>query len=405
MFSKEDFAYMATLDERQRRLYKASVALHKMEEGQSMCKITKKMRTSKNTLYKGISELRNPRDDGDGRIRRPGGGRKDTLARHPEWVELFLSVTNPYKAGLPQDGNVYWISLSVPQIRRKMNDKTEGITDCFVRRILAMLGFRRRSFMKDLPMKDCVDRDAQFVHIAEVRDRCLEIGLPAISIDTKKKELIGNFRRDGKTLSVGTPKSLDHDFKTFSEGRIVPHGIYDIARNEGYMTIGTSHDTSGFVCDNIERVWLSHLRPLYPDARTLVVLCDGGGSNSSSHRIVKNDLMELSERIDMNILVMHYPPYCSKFNPIEHRLFSQITRSWKGAPLLSVEDAARRAAETTTVKGLKVHVDIIKKDYELKRTVGHDYERKLRRNVVFDPNLPKWNYLIKCPNLSHVIFL
>lgn len=404
IFSKEDYVYLATLDERQRRQYKASVAIHKKLEGQSVRKISKKMRTSKNTLYKGISELRNPDLCPQGRIRREGGGRKGNLPRHPEWIELFLSVTQPYKAGLPQDENVYWISLTVPQIRKRMNERIQEITDYYVRKILDFLGYRQRSFIKDLPMREVVDRDAQFIHIAEVRDRCLEIGLPVISIDTKKKELIGNFKRDGKALSVGVPKSLDHDFKTFSDGQIVPHGIYDIARNEGYMTIGTSHDTSLFVCDNIERVWRNHLLQHYPDARTLVVLCDGGGSNSSSHKIVKQDLMALAERIDMNILVMHYPPYCSKFNPIEHRLFSQITRSWKGTPLLSVNDAARRAAETTTSKGLKVFVDVITQEYELKRPIGHDYEKKLGWNVVFDPNLPKWNYLIKRPNVSQVIF-
>lgn len=168
--------------------------------------------------------------------------------------------------------------------------------------------------------------------------------------------------------------------------------------------MGTSHDTSLFICDNIQRVWENHMKPHYPDAHTLVVLCDGGGSNSSSHKIVKQDFMELANRINMNILVMHYPPYCSKFNPIEHWLFSQITRSWKGAPLLSIEDAARRAAETTTSKGLRVFVDVVNKTYEINRTIDHDYEKKLKWNVVFDPHLPKWNYLIKRSNVSQAIF-
>lgn len=404
IFSKEDFAYLATLNERQRRQYKASVAIHLKDAGQSIRKISKKMGTSKNTIYRGMAELRNSESRNTRRIRKGGGGRKALLPRHPEWIETFQLVVEPYKAGLPQDENVYWISLTVPQIKEKMNDEGACVTDYIVRQILEKLGFRQRSFIKDLPMKDVAERDAQFVHIAEVRDKCMAIGLPIISIDTKKKELVGNFKRDGKVLSVGQPKSFDHDFKTFSDGQIVPHGIFDIARNEGYVTIGTSHDTSQFVCDNIERVWNEHMRQHYPEANTIVVLCDGGGSNSSSHKIVKQDLMSLANRLGMNILVMHYPPYCSKFNPIEHRLFSQITRSWKGAPLMSVEDAAKRAAETTTSKGLKVFVDIVDKTYEIKRTVDSNHERNLHWNVVFDPNIPQWNYLIKPSNLSQVIF-
>lgn len=404
IFSKEDFAYLTTLNERQKRQYKASVAIHQKAAGQSIRKISKKMGTSKNTIYRGIAELRNIEPCDTGRIRKEGGGRKSLLPQHPEWIETFQLVIGPYKAGLPQDENVFWISLTVPQIREKMNNEGADVTDYIVRQILDRLGFRRRSFVKDLPMKDVSDRDAQFVHISEVRKQCEEIGLPIISIDTKKKELVGNFKRDGKALSIGQPRSFDHDFKTFSDGQIVPHGIFDVVRNEGYVTIGTSHDTSEFVCDNIERVWNEHLRQRYPEANTIVILCDGGGSNSSSHKIVKQDLMALAQRIDMNILVMHYPPYCSKFNPIEHRLFSQISRSWSGAPLMSVDDAAKRAAETTTSKGLKVYVDIVDKTYEIKRPVDCNHVRNLHWNVVFDPNLPKWNYLIKRSNLSQVIF-
>lgn len=181
----------------------------------------------------------------------------------------------------------------------------------------------------------------------------------------------------------------------FSDGQIVPHGIYDVTKNVGYMTIGTSHDTSKFVCDNIERVWNQHLRVQYPAANTIVILCDGGGSNSSSHRIVKQDLMDLASKLDMNLLVMHYLPYCSKYNPIEHRLFSQITRSWSGAPLLSLEDAARPAAETTTSKGLTVYVDLNNKTYDIQRSIDESYDDTLKKRVVFQTVLSKWNYLVK----------
>ncbi len=161
------------------------------------------------------------------------------------------------------------------------------------------------------------------------------------------------------------------------------------------MTIGVSHDTSEFYCDNLARVWEHYLKQEYPDAQMILILCDGGGSNSSSHKIVKQDLMDLANRLNKQLLVMHYPPYCSKFNPIEHRLFSQITRSWSGAPLISVDDAAKRAQRTTTRTGLKVYADISTNMYAVKRQVEDTYEKRIERQVYFLPNLPKWNYIIK----------
>lgn len=236
------------------------------------------------------------------------------------------------------------------------------------------------------------------VQITAICEKASSVGLLIVSIDTKKKEMLGNFKREGKALSNGPLKSLDHDFSTFSDGQIIPHGIYDVTRNVGYMTLGISHDTSRFVCDNIARVWEQHLKWQYPDAHTLVILCDGGGSNSSAHRIVKQDLMDLANKLGIRLLVVHYPPYCSKFNPIAHRLFSQITRSWSGAPLMSLQNAADRAARTTTKKGLKVHVHINSKTYDIKRPIDESYQKRLARQVVFAQELGKWNYLVKPVN-------
>ena len=272
------------------------------------------------------------------------------------------------------------------------------ISRYFVRQILDSLGIRERSFYKDLPMKEVKNRDEQFQRISSIREEAEAVGLPIISIDTKKKEMLGNFKREGKALSKGLLKALDHDFSTFSDGQIVPHGIYDVTRNVGYMTLGISHDTSRFVCDNIARVWREHLKEQYPNARTLVILCDGGGSNSSSHRIVKQDLMDLANKLGIKLLMVHYPPYCSKFNPIEHRLFSQITRSWNGAPLLNLQNAANRAAMTTTKKGLKVHVHINSKNYDIKRPIDESYQKRLAKQVIFAPELGQWNYLVKPAN-------
>ena len=398
ILSPEDLAYMSTLNERDRRWFLATKATYLKAQGFSYRKVSKIMGTSTHTLQNGRQELLSGEGPGEGRIRRAGAGRKSVLPRHPEWTQAVVQIIEPHTAGLPQDENVVWISLSVTQIMSELSAIGYDISRYFVRQILDSLGLRERAFYKDLPMKDVKDRNEQFEQIASVCEEATSVGLPIVSIDTKKKEMLGNFKREGKALSNGPLKSLDHDFSTFSDGQIVPHGIYDVTKNVGYMTLGISHDTSKFVCDNIARVWENHLKWQYPDSRTLVILCDGGGSNSSSHRIVKQDLMDLVNKLDIRLLVVHYPPYCSKFNPIEHRLFSQITRSWNGAPLLNLQNAADRAAMTTTKKGLKVHVHINSKTYDIKRPIDETYQKRLARQVVFAPELGKWNYLVKPAN-------
>ena len=389
---------MSTLNERDRRWFLTTKADDLKAQGFSYRKVSKIMGTSTHTLQNGRRELLSGEGPGEGRIRRTGAGRKSVLPQHPEWTQAVVQIIEPHTAGLPQDENVVWISLSVTQIMSELSALGYDISRYFVRQILDSLGLRERSFYKDLPMKDVKDRNEQFEQITAICEEASSVGLPIVSIDTKKKEMLGNFKREGKALSNGPLKSLDHDFSTFSDGQIVPHGIYDVTRNVGYMTLGISHDTSKFVCDNIARVWREYLKEQYPDARTLVILCDGGGSNSSSHRIVKQDLMDLANKLGIKLLVVHYPPYCSKFNPIEHKLFSQITRSWSGAPLMSLQNAADRAARTTTKKGLKVHVHINSKTYDIKRPIEESYQKRLARQVIFAPELGKWNYLVKPAN-------
>ena len=398
VLSPSDLAYMSTLNERDRRWFLATKAADLKAQGFSYRKISKNMGTSTHTLQKGRQELLCGEGPGDGRIRKAGAGRRSVLPQHPEWTRAVVQIIEPHTAGLPQDENVVWISLSVTQIMNELAAIGYDISRYFVNQILDSLGLRERSFYKDLPMKDVKDRNEQFEKIDAIRKEATNVGLPIISIDTKKKEMLGNFKREGKALSTGRLKSLDHDFATFSDGQIVPHGIYDITRNVGYMTLGISHDTSRFVCDNIARVWREHLKEQYPDAQTLVILCDGGGSNSSSHRIVKQDFMNLADRLGIRLLVVHYPPYCSKFNPIEHRLFSQITRSWSGAPLMSLQNAAQRAAMTTTKTGLKFFVHVNSKSYDIMRPIDESYQKRLAQQVIFAPELGKWNYLVKPAN-------
>ena len=400
--SKVEMEYLTTLKERDRRHFIACKASG--PEGSSVRAVCAFFGCSPNTVSRASFELLNHIAPPDGRQRMPGGGAKRKTDKHPEWVAAFKDIVSRHMAGLPQDEGVVWLDIGVRQIRRELLDRGFAVSGYIVRQMLKSEGLKKRSFTKSLTLREVKDRDAQFVKIDAAKTACIEAGIPIVSVDTKKKELIGNFKRDGQVYCSAAPHANDHDFETFAEGRIVPQGIYDIARNTGYLSIGTSHDTSEFVCDNIERVWNSHMRRLYPDAGMLVVLCDGGGSNSSRHHIVKQDFMDLADRIGMKILVMHYPPYCSKFNPIEHRLFSQITRSWSGTPLFSVADACRRAASTVTRKGLKVLAEIVDKVYETQRKVHESFQDRLARQVVFDDSLNNWNYLISPSVSSHVIF-
>ena len=234
------------------------------------------------------------------------------------------------------------------------------------------------------------DRNAQFENIAELKEQYLSAGHPVISIDTKKKEMLGNFHRDGVTDAVAPTIVNDHDFASASDGKVIPHGIYDVAKNEASVHLNGSCDTSELACDSIG-LWFDEQGSTdYPDATELLVLCDGGGSNSSSHYIFKEDLQALSNRLGLKIRICHYPPYCSKYNPIEHRVFPHVTRACQGVPLETIETAKHYMEKTETTKGLKVVVRMLNKVYKTGRKYTKDFKQTM--TIQFDQYLPKWNY-------------
>ena len=396
ILSDNEMKCLETLNERQRRQFLAARAGSLGVNGVSL--VCGRTGVCRDTLYRGRKELENGANDSfpKGRVRAAGGGRMPVLKKHPEYLDLFDKITEEYKAGLPQDPDTVWLTVSTPQIIRLFKEE-HGIrvSRHTVSQTKKQRGFRNRSFAKSVTLKDVKDRNAQFGKIKRVRSWCESMGVPIFSIDTKKKEMLGNFKRQGRVSCKGVPKSFDHDFQSFSDGVIVPHGIYDIGANTGYLTLGTSHDTAEFVRDNFIHVWQQHLQWKYPDAHTICILCDGGGSNASSHRIVKQCLMQLAAALDLNILVVHYPPYCSKYNPIEHCMFGPLTRSWLGAPLMSIEDARRRAEATVTKKGLSIIATVNQRTYETKRPISESYESDSRKRINFDDELPKLNYLVK----------
>ena len=388
---------MISYDERQRRQFLAGKACTLGYHGVSL--MAQAAGVCIDTIYSGIRELKSKANETfpENRVRRIGGGRKPTLEKHPEILSVFDEIAEAYTAGLPQDPDVVWLTVSTSQLVTLFKERGINVSSYLVRKMRAARGFKERSFSKSLTLKDVKDRNAQFEKIRSVLNECDSAGIPVFSIDTKKKEMIGNFKRPGKVSAKGgNPKSYDHDFKTFSEGTIVPHGIYDVNANKAYLTLGTSHDTSDFVCDNIEKVWTEHLQWQYPNTDTICIICDGGGSNACSHHVVKQSFMRLSSRLELNIIMLHYPPYCSKYNPIEHCVFGPLTRSWSGAPLLTIENARNRAERTTTKKGLSIIATINQRTYETKRPIDESYESEKSRRIIFDDSLPKWNYLIMC---------
>ncbi len=249
--------------------------------------------------------------------------------------------------------------------------------------------------MKANSLSEVEGRDEQFRRINELKESFEKAGLPVLSIDTKKKEMLGDFHRNGSCYAREAPKVKDHDFKSFSDGQVVPHGIYDVARNKGYLALGQSHDTSEFVCDNLQHFWCEELQWQYPEAPVMLLLCDGGGSNSARHYIVKQDLCRLAKQLEMDILVAHYPPYCSKWNPIEHRLFSQLSHSWQGVVFKNIQIVKERAQRTKTKTGLTVSVWLNNKQYQTQRPVNEKFKANLSDYVHFDEKRPCWNYLIK----------
>jgi transposase len=392
----KEMEYFKDLNERQARQFAAIIAERNGWQGvRLVCGI---LPVSRNTVYRGLQELDSGEHLEEGRVRKEGGGRKSTLSVHPEYITIFREIVVFDIAGLPQDAKTMWLRLTPSQIQQIFSEQYHiEISLYTVRQIVKAEGFTRRKPVKALPMADCELRDEQFKVIEQQRKYCDEHGIPVFSVDTKKKELLGPYRRDERTAyTTEAVKVYDHDYSTFSNGKMVPYGIYDVKRNTGYMTFGVSHDTAEFACDCFAQQWEQHLRHIYPSAKSILILCDGGGSNNARSWQFKWCLIQLAKRLAINIRIAHYPPYCSKWNPIEHRLFSQISRVWSGAVFNTIEEASELASRARTKTGLAVSTSINRRIYETKTERNPLFESECVRHIVKDEILPKWNYLVRC---------
>jgi hypothetical protein len=305
-------------------------------------------------------------------------------------IETLLSILTSYTAGNPMKCDVLWTNLTLRQIQEKLKIHLISVSCPLIKKLLKSCNFVKRKLRKCKSFKEVENRNEQFEYISEQSSQFIENGFPVLSIDTKKKEMTGNFYRDGQIFCQEAVGVFDHDFKSFSEGIAVPHGIYDISKNKCYLSIGTSKDTAEFVKDNIEYHWNNSIKYDYPNAKKMLILCDGGGSNSSSHYIVKEQLKQLAENIQIQIVVAHYPPYCSKWNPIEHRAFSYISKKWQGVVFKNYEIIKELAEQTTTKTGFSVSAYINTKQYETGKKASEEF--LINMPVIFDKVLPKWNY-------------
>lgn len=383
--------YHQSLSEKDRRRFAALEAI-KLGHG-GIEYIARILACDPQTIRGGMRELKQlPHDPAGPRVRKLGGGRKKTETQHPDVIEQVQRTIDHRTAGDPMRHNLVWTDLTPREIADSLNqqDRSVSVGPRIVRRILDTLGFARRQIAKVLPGGETLDRDPQFRHLAHLIQDFQQAGNPILSIDTKKKECLGTLYRDGKVYCQEALKAFDHDFASLAQGVIIPHGIYDLVRNHGWLHLGLSRDTTEFACDSLRLFWQRDGQHLYPHASAILLLCDGGGSNSYRKHLFKEDLQHLVNELRIPVRVAHYPAYCSKFNPIERRLFCHVTRACQGVLFDSLQTVVGLMQKTKTQTGLSVTVRVLEKLYETGRKVSNAFKQNMP--IVFEPFLPKWNY-------------
>lgn len=348
---------------------------------------------SRNTIVAGIKE-NNSSDEYTERIRRSGGGRKSVKMKQPQIVDEIENIVNDTTFGNPENPLTY-TTKSTRKIQQILNEKEYEIGHNVVADILEELGYSLQLNQKMLQVGDAhPDRNSQFEFINDKAKQFLKSGDPVISIDSKKKELVGNFKNNGATYNKKKKptKVLDHDFPLKNLGKVTPYGIYDISQNEGFVNLGISKDTAEFAVESIARWWLTIGRNTYPDAGKIYINCDGGGSNGSRSKLFKSELQEFANQSGLDVHISHFPPGTSKWNKIEHRLFCYISSHWRGQPLISIEAIINLIGSTTTTAGLKVTCVKDENTYEIGLKVSDaDFEKI---NIEKDEICPNWNYVI-----------
>ena len=385
-------AVWSLLDERTRRVMAANEAVSLGFGGISV--VHRACGLSRKAIAKGIAEIQEGMVPSAGRIRRPGAGRKSITVSNPRLLKALEEMIDSQTRGDPESP-LRWICKSTRTIATQLGKNKHPISHVKVAQILHDLNYSLQSNRKTEEGTDHPDRDAQFRHINAAVKKCLRQGFPVISVDTKKKELIGNYDNAGQQwLPAKQPKKVQgHDFPSPEVPRAYPYGIYDLGRNAGFVNVGTDHDTGAFAVASIRGWWRSEGRRLYPDTATILITADGGGSNGSRLRLWKLELQKFADQTGLCISVCHFPPGTSKWNKIEHRLFSFITSNWRGEPLRDYETIVNLIARTTTAKGLKVTCRLDRRKYPTGRKVSDEEMENI--NVERNKFHGDWNYVIK----------
>ncbi len=385
-------------DERVRRLLVAAESLAIGRGGQVA--VARATGVSRTMIQRGIREVLQPElQAGKGRVRRPGGGRKAMVVIDPTLRDDLERLVEPTSRGDPESP-LRWTCKSVRKLAAELTGQGHQTSHRMVAELLHDLGYSLQANQKTLEGSEHPDRNAQFEHLNGAVQQQLWDGEPTISVDTKKKELIGPFKNGGRELRPkGEPEQvLTHDFIIRELGRVNPYGVYDVAHNEAWVSVGVDHDTAAFAVESIRRWWWSMGYPVYPKATRLLITADAGGSNGYRLRLWKLELQKLADETGLEIAVCHFPPGTSKWNKIEHRLFSAITQNWRGKPLVSHEVVVNLIGATTTTTGLRVKSELDTNQYPAGRIVS-DAELSaiyIRRDVFHGD----WNYsLLPRPGL------
>lgn len=384
------------LDERSRRLWAANEAIAFGKGGTRA--VTEALHMSLATVVAGKKELKGEVPDGSGleagRQRRPGGGRKSLESKNPEIVQAIEAIVDSSTRGDPM-APLKWTSKSLKKIQEELSRLGYQAGPDSISRILReQLGYTLQGLKKTKDGSSHADRNAQFEHLngkcRDFQDR----GQPVISVDTKKKELVGDFKNGGREWHPkGRPEEVrSHDFEDKKLGKAIPYGVYDIAQNQGWVSVGIDHDTGQFAVQSIGSWWDRMGRTAYPEARELLITADAGGSNGYRTRLWKRELQRFADESGLTVSVCHLPPGTSKWNKIEHRMFCHISQNWRGRPLVSIETIIHLIADTRTSKGLTIESALDQNSYEKGIKVSDEEMAQLR--ITPDPFHGEWNYSV-----------
>lgn len=382
------------LDERGRRLFAANTALAAGRGG--IAAISVATGVARSTIKRGIDELHAGRNEISARVRRPGGGRKSAVTHQPGLPAALEALIEDAIRGDPCSP-LRWVSRSLRHLVKALAAQGFQASQRVVANLLRELRYSCQANRKTREGANHPDRDAQFTHINTTVKAAIAAGEPAISVDTKKKELVGDFKNNGRELRRrGDPEPVRvHDFKIPELGKVAPYGVYDIAANHGWVSVGIDADTGAFAVESIRRWWYKLGRARYPDAKRLTITADCGGSNGPQVKLWKRELQRLANETGLKVMVVHLPPGTSKWNKIEHRLFAFITMNWRGKPLISHQVIVQLIGSTTTETGLKVACEIDGNLYPRGIKVGDAEMQAI--NITRHEFHGEWNYTI-APN-------